>query len=97
MIAVTAASGRLGRATLRALATLYPDQPRIAVLRSPGKLAGLPGIEARPGDYGSIESMTAALQGVRTMVLVSAPAIGGLDLSPLWASIGIQVLLILLR
>jgi len=79
MIAVTAASGRLGRATLHALARLYPEQPRIAVLRSPGKLADLPGIEARPGDYASIESMTLALKGVRAMVLVSAPAIGGLD------------------
>ena len=79
MIAVTAASGRLGRATLRALATLYPDRPRVAVLRDPAKLADLAGVEARRGDYGSVEQMTAALQGVQAMVLVSAPAIGGLD------------------
>ena len=79
MIAVTAASGRLGRATLRALATLYPDRPRIAVLRHPDKLAGLAGVETRRGDYASVDEMTAALQGVQAMVLVSAPAIGGLD------------------
>ena len=79
MIAVTAASGRLGRATLRALAGLYPDRPRVAVLRNPEKLADLAGVETRRGDYASVEQMTAALQGVQAMVLVSAPAIGGLD------------------
>jgi NAD(P)H dehydrogenase (quinone) len=79
MIAVTAASGRLGRATLRALADLYPDRPRVAVLRSPARLADLAGVGLRRGDYGSVDEMTAALQGVQAMVLVSAPAIGGLD------------------
>ena len=79
MIAVTAASGRLGRATLQALAALYPARPRVAVLRSPEKLAGLAGVAARRGDYESVEQMTAALQGVQAMLLVSAPAIGGLD------------------
>jgi NAD(P)H dehydrogenase (quinone) len=79
MIAVTAASGRLGRATLQALAALYPERPRIAVLRTPAKLADFPGVETRAGDYGSVEQMTAALRGARAMVLVSAPAIGGLD------------------
>ena len=79
MLAVTAASGRLGRATLNALAALYPDRPRVAVLRAPEKLADLAGVETRRGDYTSLEQLTAALQGVQAMVLVSAPAIGGLD------------------
>lgn len=79
MIAVTAASGRLGRATLRELATQFPDRPRVAVARDPAKLEGLAGVEVRRGDYADVESMVAALQGVAAMVLVSAPAIGGSD------------------
>ncbi len=79
MIAVTAASGRLGRATLQALAALYPDRPRIAVLRAPEKMADFPGVETRRGDYEAVEQMTAALRGVEAMLLISAPAIGGLD------------------
>jgi NAD(P)H dehydrogenase (quinone) len=79
MIAVTAASGRLGRATLAALAAQFPQRPRVAVLRNPARLAGLAGVELRQADYGDVAAMSAALRGVEAMVLVSAPAIGGLD------------------
>jgi NAD(P)H dehydrogenase (quinone) len=79
MIAVTAASGRLGRATLRELAAQFPGRPRVAVVRQPEKFAAPPGVEVRRGDYEDVEAMTAALQGVEAMVLVSAPAIGGSD------------------
>ncbi len=79
MIAVTAASGRLGRAILRELAAQFPDLPRVAVLRDPAKLAGLAGVELRRGDYQDPEALSTALQGVTAMVLVSAPAIGGSD------------------
>lgn len=79
MIAVTAASGRLGRATLAALAAHFPQLPRVAVARNPAKLADLAGVERRVGDYGDVEAMTTALRGVTALVLVSAPAIGGLD------------------
>ena len=68
---------------LRALAALYTDRQCIAVVRNPAKFTALAGadagIEVRPGDYDSVDSMTEALQGVRAMVLISAPAIGGLD------------------
>jgi NAD(P)H dehydrogenase (quinone) len=79
MIAVTAASGRLGRAILRELEAGFPARPAVAILRTPSKLAGLPGVERREGDYASVDGMTAALRGVDSMVLVSAPAIGGSD------------------
>lgn len=79
MIAVTAASGRLGRATLRELAAQFPALPRVAVVRDPAKLAGMPGVEVRRGDYGDPASLVEALRGVTAMVLVSAPAIGGSD------------------
>ncbi|MCU0760994.1 MAG: NAD(P)H-binding protein [Steroidobacteraceae bacterium] len=79
MIAVTAASGRLGRATLRELAAQFPGRPRVAVVRQPAKFGAMPGAEVRPGDYEDVDSMTLALQGVEAMVLVSAPAIGGSD------------------
>ena len=79
MIAVTAASGRLGRATLRELAAQFPALPRVAVVRDPARLAGMAGVEVRRGDYGDLDSMVEALRGVTAMVLVSAPAIGGSD------------------
>jgi NAD(P)H dehydrogenase (quinone) len=79
MIAVAAASGRLGRATLRALCAQLPARTPVAILRSPAKLADMPGIEARHGDYASLDGMAAALQGVRSLVLISAPALAGSD------------------
>ena len=41
------------------------------------------GIERRAGDYQSVESMTAALDGIHTAVMISAPVIGGSDRLPL--------------
>lgn len=79
MIAVSAASGRLGRAVLRALTRHFPNQPLVAVLRAPSKLADFAAVEKRAGDYASVESMTVALRGVRALVLISAPVAGGSD------------------
>ena len=67
-IAVTAASGRLGKAVLGYLAAVDP----VAVVRDPER-AGLDGIQARAGDYASIDSMIAALAGIDTVVMISAP------------------------
>jgi NAD(P)H dehydrogenase (quinone) len=71
-IAVSAASGRLGHALLRALlAGTVPDNI-VAIARSPEKVQ-LAGIEKRSGDYNSVESMTTALAGIDTLVMISAP------------------------
>lgn len=77
-IAVTAASGRLGQATLRALAARTGAGDVLAVARRPEAIA-VPGIRRRAADYGSVESMTAALDGVHTVVMISAPVNDGTD------------------
>jgi YggT family protein len=51
-----------------------------------------------PGAYSPATSILESLcEPILGRIRRVVPAIGGLDLSPLWASIGIQVLLILLR
>src|SRR5262245_30033746 len=67
-IAVTAASGRLGKSVLGYLAAVDP----VAVVRDPAR-AALDGIQVRAGDYASVESMTGALSGIDTVVMISAP------------------------
>ena len=69
-IAVTAASGQLGRAVVRALIA-HPDAPEVVGLaRTPAKAADL-GIEVRPGDYNEPEQLADSLRGVDAVLLVS--------------------------
>ncbi len=75
-IAITAASGRLGHAILHALARQGLAGETVAVARDPGRVR-VAGIEVRAGDYGSVSGMTAALAGVDTVVMISAPVAGG--------------------
>ena len=77
-IAVTAASGRLGHAILTDLRSATSMDRVVAIARSPDRV-GIPGIEKRTGDYGSVESMTAALAGIHTAILISAPIGKGTD------------------
>ncbi|MCL4790467.1 MAG: NAD(P)H-binding protein [Gammaproteobacteria bacterium] len=71
-IAVSAASGRLGHAVLRALLADTGADNVVAIARSPEKV-DVAGIEKRPGDYNSTDSMAAALAGIDTLVMISAP------------------------
>lgn len=77
-IAVTAASGRLGHAVLRELARQGRAREVVAVARDPGRVQ-VEGIATRPGDYGSLPGMAAALAGIDTLVMISAPVAGGSD------------------
>jgi NAD(P)H dehydrogenase (quinone) len=61
------------------LAAQNPARQLVAIVRTPSKLEALPGVVVRPGDYASLDSMTAALHGVQSLVLVSAPALAGTD------------------
>lgn len=74
-IAVTAASGRLGHALLRALLQETQARHLVAVARSPEKVT-VPGIETRRADYESRAAMAGALAGVDTVVMISAPVAG---------------------
>ena len=77
-IAVTAASGRLGRAVLDKLVRDAGPGAVVGVARDPAKLE-VPGIECRAGDYHSVASMTEALAGVDVVVMISAPVTPGTD------------------
>lgn len=70
-IAVTGATGQLGRLAIAAL--IARDAAPIALVRSPAKAADL-GVEARAFDYDSADP--AALAGVDTLVLISANEVG---------------------
>lgn len=78
MIAVTAASGRLGHAVLRHLVDEAGAEQVVAVARSPAKVE-VADIEVRAGDYGDVDQMRSALAGVDTVVLISAPVVTGTD------------------
>lgn len=71
-IAVSAASGRLGHALLRALLADTTAENIVAIARSPEKVR-TDGVEKRSGDYNSVASMAAALAGIDTLIMISAP------------------------
>ena len=73
MIAVTGASGELGRRVARQLAAAGVEQ-RVIVrdpARLPANLATGPDVEVTVADFADIASLTAALTGTRTVLLVS--------------------------
>lgn len=78
MIAVTAASGRLGHAVLRHLVEQVGAGQLLAVARDPGKV-DVAGVTARAGDYNNVAQMTAALAGATTVLMISAPVVTGVD------------------
>ena len=69
--AVTAASGRLGRAILSELIEKVGKENVIGIARKPASLREL-GIEVRQGDYNSVAEMKEALKGVYSFVLISS-------------------------
>lgn len=74
-IAVTGATGHLGRLVIDALRQRAPDTPLVALARQPEKVA-IPGISARLADYNRPETLAAALQGVYTLMLISSSEVG---------------------
>jgi NAD(P)H dehydrogenase (quinone) len=77
-IAVTAASGRLGKATLEHLTRRIPRDNVVAVARDPSRIA-ISDIEKRAGDYQSSEQMLQAFDDIDTVIMISAPVAGGGD------------------
>src|SRR4051812_23285995 len=72
LIAVTGASGALGRLVVRRLLELVPPERVIAVVRAPRSYAG-PATAVRRGDYDEPESLAAAFAGVGRLLLISSP------------------------
>ena len=70
-IAITGASGQLGRLAIENLKTRVAAGDIVALVRDPSKVADL-GVEAREADYHKPETLTAALQGIDRLVLISS-------------------------
>lgn len=70
IIAITGATGQLGRLVVEKLKAKIPAANLIAEVRTPSKTASL-GIAAREFDYDRPETLTAALKGVETLLLIS--------------------------
>jgi NAD(P)H dehydrogenase (quinone) len=73
VIAVTGATGTLGRRVAERLLAGDPDADLRLVVRDPSRVA-LPGVDVRanPGGYSDAAGFTAALEGAHTVYLVSA-------------------------
>ena len=74
-IAITGATGQLGRLVVEDLKARVPATELIALVRSPEKAADL-GITVRKADYDRPETLGPALAGVDTMLLISASEVG---------------------
>ncbi|MBO1360827.1 SDR family oxidoreductase [Acetobacter sacchari] len=74
-IAITGASGQLGRLTLKALIGREIGEHIVALARAPSKIE-LEGVEKREFDYSRIDTLAPALKGVETLVLISSSEIG---------------------
>jgi len=77
-VAVTACSGRLGRAIIAHLCEQIGAENVIGVARTPDSIEAA-GIEKRAGDYLSSASMTEALAGADAVIMISAPVKPGTD------------------
>ncbi|WP_158785078.1 SDR family oxidoreductase [Pantoea sp. BAV 3049] len=78
MIAVTGATGQLGRLVINALLKKVPAAEIVAAVRSPEKAADLAvlGVQLRQADYSSPESLLSAFTGVDKVLLISSNEIG---------------------
>jgi len=78
MIALTGATGQLGRLVLTALLAKVPAASIVAVVRNPAKAADLAalGIVLRQADYTDTAALTAAFAGVEKVLLISSNEIG---------------------
>jgi NAD(P)H dehydrogenase (quinone) len=77
-IAITGASGQLGRLTAEALLEQIPPSDLVLVTRSPDAIADLAerGADVRAGDFDDPASLAAAFEGVERLLLISASVIG---------------------
>lgn len=74
-IAITGATGQLGRLVIEKLKARIPAAEIVAVVRDPAKAADL-GVSVRAGDYTQPAALNTALAGVDTLLLISSSEIG---------------------
>ncbi|MEN4643807.1 SDR family oxidoreductase [Pantoea agglomerans] len=78
MIAVTGATGQLGRFVIDALLKKVPAGEIVAAVRTPAKAADLAalGVIVRQADYGQPETLEPAFAGVDKLLLISGSEVG---------------------
>lgn len=80
MIAITGATGQLGRLVIQALLQEHevPAQQIVAAVRNPAKAADLAalGVQVREADYSRPDTLDAAFKGVAKVLLVSSSEVG---------------------
>lgn len=74
-IAVTGATGQLGRLVIENLKQKAPASDIVALVRDPAKASDL-GVTARAFDYTKPEQLAPALAGVDTLLLISSSEVG---------------------
>ncbi len=74
MIAITGASGHLGRLVITQLLEKVPAQEIVALVRTPSKVVDLAerGVVVREADYRKTETLDPALAGVKKLLLISS-------------------------
>lgn len=78
MIAITGATGQLGRLVINALLKKVPANEIIAVVRSPEKAQDLQalGVALRTADYNQPQTLQGAFAGVQKVLLISSSEVG---------------------
>lgn len=74
-IGITGATGQLGRLVVNKLKEKVSADNIVALVRSPEKATEL-GVEAREADYDKPETLTSALAGIDTLLLISGSEVG---------------------
>jgi len=78
MIAITGATGQLGRLVIDALLNKVPASQLVGLVRNPAKGADLRarGVSLRQADYTRPEELVDAMQGVEKLLLISSSEVG---------------------
>jgi NAD(P)H dehydrogenase (quinone) len=78
MIAITGATGQLGRLVVTSLLRLVPANELVAAVRTPAKAADLAalGVQVREADYARPETLASAFAGVEKVLLISGNELG---------------------
>ncbi|QXZ10647.1 SDR family oxidoreductase [Comamonas sp. Y33R10-2] len=74
-IAVTGATGQLGRLVIEGLRAKVSATNIVALVRTPSKAVDL-GVEVREADYARPETLSQALIGIDTLLLISSSEVG---------------------
>jgi NAD(P)H dehydrogenase (quinone) len=74
-IAITGATGQLGRLVVELLKTKVPASEIVALVRTPAKAADL-GVTVREGDYSRPDTLQESLRGVDVLLFISSNDMG---------------------